>query len=73
MIPIEIIKVTTDEGTLNLVGKFPGPHPNIDSVQKWAFQKWQTKGRFDIVAILNGHFLIKFFNEDDLKVLYGGP
>lgn len=37
LIPLEIIKITIEEGALNLVGIFLSPLPNIDDVQEWSF------------------------------------
>lgn len=43
-IPLNIIKITIEEGALNLVGEFLRPRLDIDLVQEWDFQKWKTNG-----------------------------
>lgn len=63
VIPPKIIKITTSESAINLVGKILGHRSNIDLVREWVFPRWKTKGRFDIVAIPNGFFLIKLMCE----------
>lgn len=65
-IPLKILKITTKDGDLNLVGNFLGLRSNIDTMREWAFHKWRTKAHFDIVALPNGFFLIKFFMDEDL-------
>lgn len=74
MIPSKIIRMKIVEGALNLMGKFLGARLNIDIIYEWDFQRWKIEGRFDLVAIPNGFFMIKFISEANFqKLMYGGP
>lgn len=57
-----------------LVGKFIGPHPNIEAVRSWVVRKWKGKGQTDVVAMAGGFFSFSFSCEEDFRsVLAGGP
>jgi len=43
-------------------------------MHEWAFKKWITLVKFDVVTLLNGFFLVKLYVEEAMiKVLWGGP
>ncbi|XP_057871276.2 uncharacterized protein LOC131077740 [Cryptomeria japonica] len=59
---------------LVLVGKFAGPHPNIEAVRAWVSRKWKGKGQIDLVSMAGGFFSFSFSCEEYLQsFLVGGP
>lgn len=66
-----------DKGILSmeqsLVGKFLGPHTNIELVCNLIRNQWHLKGHVQVEALAKGFFSFSFTcDEDLLKVLVGG-
>ncbi|XP_059064686.1 uncharacterized protein LOC131856780 [Cryptomeria japonica] len=58
----------------SLVGKFMGPHTNIEIVRAYVKWKWALKGNVEISALPKGLLSFTFSCEEDkLRILYGNP
>lgn len=74
VVPSKVIMHMNREGSLNLVRKFLGSRPDMDTIRMWTFSRWKPQGRMEVSIMPNGFFMIKLSSEANIeKVLNTSP
>lgn len=46
-----------------MVGEFLEAHLNLDLLKRWIKEKWKSKGKVEVIAMLNSFMMFNFTHE----------